>query len=176
MAKVQTVDSATDTESLNHDVNPESAEELHVEMSTMEQLEAFERQREQFKKVSFAEALKEAVTAESDVERLNKEKKDTLLGVPFIITGIRVNQGDFGPFVSITGVDENERNFVINDGSTGIAAQMLSVVQTYGTDKPILVKNGLRKSEYYVDKETNRVVGKNPTENSFKATTYYLDI
>lgn len=145
-------------------------------MSTLEQLEIFERQRNTAVRLSFEDALKEAVVAEADVDVLNKEKKDSLIGEPFIITNIRVNVGNFGPFVTLTAVTKDDRSVIINDGSTGIAAQMLGLVQKFGTDKNILVKNGLRKSEYYVDKDTGRVVGKEPQPNSFKQATYYLDV
>ena len=181
MANVRTVTNGTvgveGSEGSGDAINDALKEETNKgALSTMEQLEIFERDRQKMEKVSFADALKDSVTAESGVERLNKEKKDSLVGVPFIITGIRVNQGNYGPFVSITGVDQNERNFVLNDGSTGIAAQMLSLVEQFGMDKPIFIKNGLRKSTYYVDKTTLKVVGKEPTANSFEAATYYLDI
>ncbi len=168
MAKVTIVDGDT---SITEDVSP------NPDSTTLEQLEAFQRAKAQVAKVSFAEALQYAVTAESDVEVLNKDKKDSLIGVPFIITSVRVNAtGNFGPYVTITAVTEDEKNIVINDGSSGIASQMFNLVQEHGVNKPILIKNGLRKSVYYVDKETGKVVGKEPKPNSFAQSTYYFDI
>lgn len=177
MPNVKVID--TDTQVPNTDDVPSAPSTTSVDfgsLSTMEQLEMVHRQKAAVQKLSFDEALKDSIVAVSDVEIINKERKDTLIGVEFIITKVSVNQGNSGPFVSLTAVTRDDRTVVINDGSSGIASQMFELVSKYGVDKPIHVPGGLRKSVYYVDKDTLKVVGKEPQPNSFAAATYYLAI
>jgi hypothetical protein len=155
---------------------PDEAENWE-KLSTAEQLEVFNRGKVGgFAKISFEDALSEAVIAVPDVELFNKDNKDKLVGVPFIILRVHINQGNFGFFVSLTCVTKDNKTIVINDGSSGIASQMAELVQTYGTDKPISIPKGLKSSTYYVDNDTNKSVGKKPMPNSYQATTFYLDI
>jgi hypothetical protein len=146
-------------------------------LSTAEQLEVFNRERAGgLDKISFEAALKDAVKAEPDVELFNKENKHQLVGVPFIIRNIRVNQGNFGFFVSLTCVTKDNKAIVINDGSSGIAAQMVGLIQKFGVDKSILIEKGLKRSDYYVDNDTGHSVGNKPMPNSYLATTFFLNI
>lgn len=154
--------------------NVEVVDPDEEELSTYEKLEMLQRERlPQIEQASFDDLLNEAVVAESDVSIAEKE---TLLGVPFIIRRINVNTGNFGLFVSLTCATKDGRTVVINDGSTGIAAQIGELVKKYGDEKPILIPKGLRKSVYYVDQDTRKVVGKKPRPNSFQQVTYYLAI
>lgn len=92
------------------------------------------------------------------------EEKDTLLGVPFIVLAVNIGNGDHGEFVSCRIVTEDGRKLVVNDGSTGIYAQikMLWEKRPETKGKPIICRNGLRKSEY-----------DHPEHGHAK--TYYLD-
>lgn len=158
------------------DVHVMSEDEINAwqNMSTQEQLEILERPKEnQLSDVNFDDLLKDSVEAESSS---NVVKKDTLLGTPFIIRHIKVNEGQFGPFVTLTCQLKDNSIVIVNDGSSGVAAQMSTLIKTYGLDKPILIKKGLRRSGYYVDNDTKKVVGKTPKPNSFQQFTYYLDI
>lgn len=103
--------------------------------------------------------------------------KDKLLGVPFVIVSYAFHEGDMGPFVSATIVTknlisiegDNVCKIVINDGSTGILAQLLVIeskrIERGADMNPIYCRGGLRKSVYdYTDEK-----GK-----TSKASTYYL--
>jgi hypothetical protein len=106
--------------------------------------------------------------------------KDDLIDVPFLIVDIRVNpNGEFGEFVSVCGLleDPERRPFVINDGSTGLAEQAKGLVNG-GRRAGILVKGGLRKSEYMyqaTDLDGNPMKDeKGKDVKPIPATTYYL--
>lgn len=95
---------------------------------------------------------------------LNGTEKDRLLGQDFVILSFDFNPGTgMGPFVSMLVVDVDNRKFIINDGSTGVYAQLDKFHQA----RPeigggIMVKGGLRKSEY---------------DNEFgHGITYYLNV
>lgn len=148
-------------------------------MSTAEQLEIFQRPQgpslSALEGLNFDDLLQEAEVAKSDVTVLNQDDKDQLIGKPFIIVSVKVNQGNFGPFVTLTCLGKGNEKFVINDGSTGIADQMADLVRRFGPEKPIYVPNGLRRSDYFVDNDT-QAISKDPRPNSFKQSTYYLAI
>ena len=92
------------------------------------------------------------------------ENKDTLLGTPLLILAVHFSEGDHGEFASCRAVTEDGRKVVINDGSTGIFAQ-LKLLQEKRPEifgAPIMCRNGLRKSEY-----------DHPEHG--RSVTYYLD-
>lgn len=163
-------------------VEPEEDDEEEVswsELSTDEQLEMFEKQAlSKFENVSFEDALKSAVQVRPEVEVV---KKRSLVDVPFVVRQIRINMGEFGPFVSLVCVTEHpvpgaeSTTIVINDGSTGLARQIVAIAKQYGTEKPLFFPKGLRESTYYIDKDTRMVVGKQPKPNSIPASTFYLN-
>ena len=67
------------------------------------------------------------------------ESKDQLIGKPFIILEWRFNDGDYGVFVSALLVTEDNRKMILNDGSSGIRAQLESVTkrrEARGQDQP----------------------------------------
>ena len=143
-------------------------------LSTYERLERLKKDSmQQIEQLSFDDALKTAVVAKSDVTVV---EKDSLVGKPFIIRRISINEGNYGPFVSLTCVTKDNDTVVINDGSSGIARQIYSIVKEYGDENPILVEKGLRKSTYYVDNDTGKIVGKQPRPNSFAQSTFYLNL
>jgi hypothetical protein len=65
-------------------------------------------------------------------EVFNKENKDHLIRVPFVVVGVSFNKGDQGEFASLTCIDHENRTIVINDGGTGIRRQMVSYLQARG--------------------------------------------
>jgi hypothetical protein len=92
--------------------------------------------------------------------------KNTLVGVPLIITGWKFNDGDHGEFVSLTVVSETGKMQIVNDGSSGIYSQMRAYEDAGRTDA-ILCRHGLRASSYtYTDAKTGAAK---------PAVTFYLD-
>lgn len=100
------------------------------------------------------------------------EDKAKLVKEPFVILEHRFSQGDKGTFVScVIVVKSTNQKLIVNDGSTGIRDQLLTV-DAKRTEKgidvriPIVVPNGLRVSEYdYTDEKTGEVS---------RAKTFYL--
>jgi hypothetical protein len=98
-------------------------------------------------------------------EVLDKDAKGQLVGVPFIVLDWTLNEGDFGEFVSLRLVTQDNRKLIVNDGSTGIAKQIREIAEV-GEQRALYVKKGLRRSDYeYTAKDGS----KKP------ATTFYLD-
>jgi hypothetical protein len=93
------------------------------------------------------------------------EEKSVLVKMPFLIGNVKFNDGDFGPFVSLTCVDAANVEFILNDGSTGIYAQIVEKLHNAGLlskdieapeigewDVRWACKRGLRVSKYsYTD-------------------------
>lgn len=79
-----------------------------------------------------------------------KDEKNRLIGVPFVIMQAVQTEGDHGTFVSLRIVTKNGEKLVLNDGSTGICEQLITLweqkPETKG--KPFLCRHGLRVSEY----------------------------
>ncbi len=106
-------------------------------------------------------------------------EKARLVGVPFFILSWSVNKATKGgdSFVSMLVVtqDENEK-LIVNDGGTGIRAQLDGLVKLRKEQKPglspdvyqtnVWVNNGLRVSRYKYTDEKGR---------EQDAETYYLD-
>ena len=82
------------------------------------------------------------------VEDIGKviDPRATLIGVPFIITSWEFEDSKTGPYVRVECLTEDNRKVNFVDGSTGIYAQATLVRPRLST--PILVKRGLRVSEY----------------------------
>lgn len=99
------------------------------------------------------------------VELVNKDK-DSLIGVKLVILELRYNESDIGEFVSALAVTEHGRKVVINDGSEGIYKQLKTWSDRTGRRGGLLVKAGLRRSDY-----KKEVDGK-----LIPATTYYLNV
>lgn len=92
--------------------------------------------------------------------------KGKLIGVKFLMLWVDFNQGDQGPFCSFGIVTEDDRKLIVNDGSTGIYAQL---DEWYGRSSYAggLIVNGLRESRYtYTDD--------NGVEKG--AVTFYLNV
>lgn len=96
---------------------------------------------------------------------LNNKEKARLVGVPMLIINWTENEGDNGTFFSLQVLTNTER-LIVNDGSTGIAAQLRELAEE-GVTKAIYCKHGLRESKYeYEDPKTGE---KKP------ASTFYID-
>lgn len=103
---------------------------------------------------------------ESDAlgEVLNGEGKDKLIGEAFFILDWRFNTGDQGEFVSLRVVTKRGVKYIVNDGSTGIFAQIQKAATK--VDGGIACRHGLRRSDYtYTDQKG----AERP------ASTYYID-
>jgi len=103
---------------------------------------------------------------------LDSKDKARLIGVPFAILEWRFNRGDMGWFVSAAIVTKNDEKLILNDGSTGICQQLMTVTKQRherGSKEPqkgLLVENGLTESRYeYPDEKTGEMR---------PAVTYYL--
>lgn len=95
------------------------------------------------------------------------DDKAPLLDIPFVIVKYGVHKGDKGLFTTIHVVTEDGRKLIVNDGSTGIHAQLLQYKEESGRVCPLYVPRGLRMSEYdYEDLRTGEVS---------RARTYYLN-
>lgn len=102
---------------------------------------------------------------------LDSGRKGILEGVPLLFMEWTFNEGNFGTFVSARVVARNPdggvSRYIINDGSTGIAEQLANYTKRTGLQSGLLVKNGLRVSQYeYEDPETGKLT---------PAETYYID-
>lgn len=95
--------------------------------------------------------------------------KGFLCNVPMMLLSWNFNSGDNGEFVSINAVANlpggNLGKYIINDGSTGIYAQLRKYTDRTGKTAGLIVKRGLRRSDYQYDD--------NGTPKN--ATTFYLD-
>lgn len=101
------------------------------------------------------------------------KEQHKLVGVPFVIVDIKRRDGDYGEYLSLQCrlrnaliIDSTETDrVVINDGSTGIMQQLLSM--EVAPQLPYFISHGLRKSEYtYKDLDDGK---------EKPAFTYYLD-
>lgn len=99
---------------------------------------------------------------------MTKEQKASLVGQPLMIVKWSFHPGDFGEFVSCWIVTRNDQKFILNDGSTGIYAQLKGVTENTGRDAMLACPKGLRVSKYtYTDQRTGE---ERPAE------TYYVDV
>ena len=109
--------------------------------------------------MSFEDAFKAAVESYGGVDTasdflgsgftvLNKDEKEKLINVPFIILLSRFHMGDQGEFCSLIVVTQENERFIINDGGTGIYAQAKSLKERTGRDGGWMVTHGLRDSDY----------------------------
>lgn len=101
---------------------------------------------------------------------LKDEEKDGLIGKPCMFVTWRFADGDYGEFVSAhvmveLGKDKYAK-YIINDGSTGICAQLRDLTDRQPDSRMLFAPKGLRRSDFtYTDGD-----GK-----SKPAHTYYVD-
>lgn len=101
------------------------------------------------------------------------DDKKLLVNVPFFINRWFNGEGDMGPFVVarcitsrpiITPAGETSK-VIITDGSTGIFQQLRKVALRTERTGALIVRNGLRRSEYTTEDENG---------NMIQAETFYL--
>ena len=93
-------------------------------------------------------------------------KKESLIGVPFVIAGFQWNETTKGDFMSVRIFLEDGTKAVFNDGGTGIPQQLRTYEEKHNRNTAILCKQGLRVSEYtYTDPKDGK---EKPAE------TYYI--
>ncbi len=112
----------------------------------------------------------EIMTADSELGdgfSLLKEK-DVLIGVPCLFLSWSFSEGDFSEeFVSCRLVTKDGAKYVLNDGGTGIRAQLRAFSDSHGGRMGgLLSRRGLRKSEYEFENDKGKME---------KGTTYYVD-
>lgn len=96
------------------------------------------------------------------------EDKMRLLDKPFIIVkyGRHTSDKNGGEFSTLHVVTDDREKWIVNDGSTGIHAQMSELKDKLGHVCPLRVPRGLRVSEYdYEDGKGNKS----------RARTFYLN-
>lgn len=112
-----------------------------------------------------------------------KESKAKFVDVPFVILNWRVNEKwKYGPGVSLnikTAVPvvfegKAYSKFILNDGSTGIAAQMMDYIQQ-GKTAAILCRRGLTRSDYEVTDKDGEPIIDPATNKPVDGTTFYLN-
>jgi hypothetical protein len=91
--------------------------------------------------------------------------KDRLVATPFVIADFYFSEGDYGTFSIIKVLDESNKKMVFIDGSTGVNAQLQEYAAKHERRGGLVVKRGLRVSEYEYEDEKGR---------SIPAKTYYL--
>lgn len=79
---------------------------------------------------------------------LSKELKSTLVGKPFLILDWAFNIGDIGPFVSARVMTQDGGKFVLNDGSSGVYAELRELTDRTRKNTGYRAKRGLRVSQY----------------------------
>lgn len=118
-----------------------------------------------------------------ELDGLNIADKTTLLGLPFVITGVsfrETNQGVRMVEVDVVTLESDEYTFT--DSSTGVKAQLEAYLKTKGLDAgidtgeliPLALKapEGLRVSEYEVPERGPN--GQEIRGRMRKARTFYL--
>lgn len=111
----------------------------------------------------------------SGFEVLPTKEKARLVGVPFIIVEWHFSEGDRGEFVSLTIVTKHNEKLILNDGSSGILAQVHDL-ESRGIAAPVVVKKGLRASVYYFDPANPEEKSRDAVEGWDRAETFYLGV
>lgn len=112
----------------------------------------------------------DAVSVTDDFVKLDDKSK--LINVPFFARKWWMTNGEMGEFAVVQCVtktpirtDSGETSkVIITDGSTGIYKQLREVTKRTGKNTSLLVRNGLRVSQYTADTE----------QGPKQAETYYL--
>jgi hypothetical protein len=89
-------------------------------------------------------------------------KKESLVGVSFLIVDVKFHKGEFGDYAAVLCMDNAGKRFVFTDGSTGIYRQLQDLSDRLDRESlgGIACRKGLKASEYEKDGR--------------KAVTYYL--
>lgn len=111
--------------------------------------------------------------------------KARLVGKPLILMEWSFYPGDFGAeFAAIRLVAQEDNGtiskYIVNDGSTGVAAMLRTYTNRTGKRGGLLIRNGFRPSEYDYCEECRTASCETPDTHKAagshkKATTYYID-
>lgn len=136
---------------------------------------------------SFEEALALTQSVVGDVLNAEEEigtgftvlpttQKDRLVGVRFIIMSVDFSQGENGMFASMMIVTETGERLIVNDGSTGIYAQLDEWAVRLPAGKVLggLLVRGLRVSRYQRTDDKGNKMFKDGTP--LMAETFYLNV
>lgn len=95
------------------------------------------------------------------------DDKMQFVGVGLVILKTESHDGDHGKFWTLHAVTKDGRKIILNDGSTGIAAQLDAFYERFPQRRhlPLVVHKGLRQSTYPYDDHGQTKM----------ATTFYLD-
>lgn len=117
------------------------------------------------------------------------ENKDILLARPFIVVDwTYFTSAEYGTEVlTVRVMTMQGEKYRLSDGSTGIMGQLEEVTRVRAKNghaypnAGLGVKNGLRKSSFWVSVETGRAItdeeaDKLPKDKKKRAATYYLDL
>lgn len=102
---------------------------------------------------------------------LDTDQKRRLVGVPLLFVFWTFNDGEQGEFVSahVVQLDASGKivgKFIVNDGSTGILAQLTEYTERTGSNRGLFVPRGLRASDYTFTGDDGK---------EHPATTFYID-
>lgn len=115
--------------------------------------------------------------------------KESLIGVPLLLLDWQFKASDFGQdqdWVLIHAVQRGTNGeaikWLLSDGGTGIAHDLQEWTKKTGRAGGLGVKNGLRKSDYFIDPDTKKTLTKAQVreymvtgKKTAPATTFYLD-
>lgn len=107
----------------------------------------------------------------------NADDKRTLVKREMLILSWEFRPGDFGDdgFVSMLVVTGDGGKYRVNDGSTGIAAQLREYTERTGREHAMYLPRGFRVSDYHIHRETREPVAKSYDGPKDPASTFYLD-
>lgn len=120
------------------------------------------------------------------------DNKDDLIGKPLVFLSWKFNlNGEFGEFVIARVVTADGQKMILTDGSTGIKKQLMDHTYQHNTHGGLIVRKGLRKSDYPMCKSCAKIMknyggeegpherpdGLAVCEDSHRVTgsTYYID-
>lgn len=117
---------------------------------------------------SYEAALKAAQEQENEFESASRLDKNTLVGVPLVITSVEYRDGNNGnEYAIVKGFSKPHGAFSFLDGGKGICAE-LQAHEAKGGGYPLPINNGLSRSDYpekKMDDGSTRPAG----------TTFWLD-
>jgi hypothetical protein len=115
----------------------------------------------------------------------SEDDKSKLIGVPLLFMEWSFNSGDYSDFVSARVISQGDGTigkWVINDGGTGIYAELKGYTEKTGKFGGLFCRNGLRVSRYTIDSETGQALNKRQVgeyavagKKTAPAATFYLD-
>lgn len=109
---------------------------------------------------------------------LNGDDKTQLIGLDCVFITWEFHLGDQGPFVSAIVVAKGAGGVMlktrVNDGSTGIYAQLHDFTAKTNRQSMLRVAKGLRASRYFFEEGTGTIY-KEGGPGRKSATTFYLD-